>query len=102
MGEQVQVQKQDTAQVQPLLPRDQLSPQLVDEVDPFEQSYLSEDAALVPTSSRLSERVGGGRVVSSAELNRKEPMPYSVDSESERGEEGDDESDLPYPGSGFF
>jgi hypothetical protein len=99
----VQAQKQDvTEQVQPLGPRDQLSSQLVGEdVDPFEQSYLSEDAGLLPTSSRLSERVGGGRGVSSAELNRKEPLPYSVDSESERGE-GDDESDLPYPGSGFF
>jgi len=100
----------------PPLPLEQLklTPEhlVSDDVDPFEQSYMSDN---LPVSqdlqlSSLSQGLDGGSEqhleesdarrggATSAELNRKEPLPYVVDSESER-EEGDIEE---FPGSGFF
>jgi hypothetical protein len=102
-------------------PREQLQPGPVhledEDVDPFVERYANDDDSPVSAvqlsppphlHQGRSQRVRGveasefsGIGATSAELNKKEPLPYAVDSESE-GEEGGSEGSLPFPGSGFF
>jgi hypothetical protein len=120
-------------QLQPPRPREQLKPvpEQVINIDPFEPSYLGHNVGIQPqpqsgpSAQPLSPRRGPGLQLhaDAADMGedgrvgvmatgsggvgrKKDPMPYSVDSQSDLESDGDShahgEDSQMFPGSGLF